>query len=106
MQVLLTEQSGFLPSILHECVGTVLGGTALQEMVAFFADETRFIGINPLSAKGVKLSVLVKFQERKRSSASIDTHCSLRQESISNIIFLPQVLLVAGKDHPRTSCRD
>lgn len=56
MQVLLTEQSGFLPSILHERVGTVLGGTALQEMLAFFADETRFLAINPLSAKGEVLS--------------------------------------------------
>lgn len=46
LQVFLTEQSGLLPSILHECAETVLGGTVLQEMAAFFADEAMFLAIS------------------------------------------------------------
>lgn len=69
LQVVLTEQSGLLPSILHECVETVLGGTALQEMVAFFAAEASFLAISKeptlWKRKDIKLGVLVKFQERE-----------------------------------------
>lgn len=48
----------------------VLGGTALQEMVAFLADEDRFLTTSTkelpvLKRKDVKLSVSVKLQERE-----------------------------------------
>lgn len=108
LQVLLAEQSGLLPSILHECVEAVLGGTALQEMFAFRPDGARFLAVSeePCLCKrsGVKLGVLVMFRERELLSASTDTAVYTR--SITNTVSLPQVLFVAGKDHPRARYSD
>lgn len=54
---------------MHECVETVLGGTALQEMFASRVDEVRFLAISeectPHKRSDVKLSVLVKCEERE-----------------------------------------
>lgn len=57
---------------MHECVETVLGGTALQEMFASCVDEVRFLAVSEEftlhERSDVKLSVLVKHQERELHS--------------------------------------
>lgn len=56
---------------MHECVETVLGGTALQEMFASRV-EVKFLAVSEEftlhERSDVKLSVLVKRQERELHS--------------------------------------
>lgn len=107
--MLSAEQSGLLPSILHECVEAVLGGTALQEMFAFRPDEARFLAVSrePCLRKtsDVKLGVSVTFQDRELPSASTDTAVYTRSIT-NNAVSLPQVPFVAGKGHPRARYSD
>lgn len=90
---------------MHECVETVLGGTALQEMFVSHVDEVKFLAISEEftlhERSDVKLSVLVKCKERELHSFPYLLIEEYIKSITANIIFLPRVLFVAGKDQPR-----